>query len=336
MKNFLSNFLLKIMAINSTTGSEYKLADYLAKHLKPKGATLKIQKTSKKQKNLFFRWGKPKIIFCTHLDTVAPYIAPHKKSNVVHGRGACDAKGQIATMYETCKQLYQEGQNNFGLLLLTDEEKTSTGAKSANKLITGCKYTIVGEPTENKLITAAKGVTLIEITALGKAAHSGYPEKGKNAVEKLRVFLNKLAKLKFPIDRKLGKTTYNVNLLKTANPLNVVPDKAACKIQFRTTFASYNHLQTKIEKIIDKNIKLRVIFHNSPMSFFTVPGFKTGTVAFGSDAPHLNNLGKTLLYGPGDILHAHIKTEQIKISDLIKAVKNLKQLYYKLIKLGKV
>ena len=323
------------MAIDSTTGSEYKLVDYLAKNFKPRGAITKIQKITKKQKNLFFKWGKPKIIFCTHLDTVAPYIAPHKKSGVIYGRGACDAKGQIAAMYETCKQLYQEEQNNFGLLLLADEEKKSAGAKAANKLVTGCKYIIIGEPTENKLITAAKGVTLVEVTITGKAAHSGYPEKGKSAVEELRLFLNKLAKIKFPKDRQLGKTTYNVSLLKTPNPLNVIPDKATCKILFRTTFASCDHIQGKIKKIINKNVRLRIIFNNSPMNFFTVPEFKTGVVAFGSDAPHLNKLGKRLLYGPGNILNAHTKTEHIKISDLKKSVKCLKKLYYHLIKLDK-
>ena len=332
MNTSLVNFTLKIMAIDSTTGSEYKLVDYLVKNFKPRGATIKIQNITKKQKNLFFKWGKPKIIFCTHLDTVAPYIAPHKKSGIIYGRGACDAKGQIAAMYETCKQLYQEGQNNFGLLLLADEEKTSIGAKTANKLITGCKYTIVGEPTENKLITAAKGVTLIEVTTSGKAAHSGYPEKGKSAVEELRIFLNKLAKIKFPKDRKLGKTTYNVSLSRTPNPLNVVPDQATCKILFRTTFTTYDHLQEKIKKIANKNTRLRIIFSNSPMNFFTVPGFKTGTVAFGSDAPHLDKLGKCLLYGPGNILNAHIKNEHLKISDLKKSVKCLKKLYYKLVK----
>ncbi len=330
MQDFLSDFIFKIMAINSTTGNEYKLADYLAKNFKPEGATTTIQKITKKQKNLFFKWGKPKIIFCTHLDTVAPYIAPDKKSDIIYGRGACDAKGQIAAMYETCKQLYQEGQNNFGLLLLADEEKTSAGAKVANKLVTGCKAVIVGEPTENKLITAAKGVLICEVTTFGKAAHSGYPENGQSAVEELRLFLNKLAKIKFNQDPLLGKTTYNVNLLKTPSPLNAIPDKATCKILFRTTFTSCKDLQKKIKQITNRDTKLRIINNSPPMNFFTVHGFTTGTVAFGSDAPHLANLGKCLLYGPGNILNAHIDNEHIKISELKHAVRDLKKLYYKL------
>jgi acetylornithine deacetylase len=333
MKNFVQDFVLKIMAIDSTTGSEAKLVDYLAKKSKPKGATIKIQKASRTQKNLFFKWGKPKIIFCTHLDTVAPFIPPSQKNGVIHGRGACDAKGQIAAMYQTCKELYQEGQNNFGLLLVSDEEKGSKGAKIANKIIKGTKYTIIGEPTNNKLISASKGTTLIKVTATGKEAHSGYPENGKSAVKELQQFFNKLDKIKFPVDHKLGKTTYNISLLKTSNPLNVMPKLAACKILFRTTFASYQDIEKKIKKNLNRNLKLEIISSSKPMEFFTVPGFKTGYVAFGSDAPHLSNLGKRLLYGPGNILNAHTENEHIKISDLKKSVKELKKLFHTLRKI---
>ena len=331
MNDFLVDFILKIMTIDSTTGNECKLVDYLNKNFKPKGAKVEIQKVAKNQKNIFFKWGKPKIIFCTHLDTVSPYIAPRKKAETIYGRGACDAKGQIATMYETCKELYQEGQNNFGLLLLADEEKKSSGAKIANKLITGCKYVIVGEPTKNRLISAAKGVSLLEVTISGKTAHSGYPEHGQCAVEKFKLFLNKLTKIKSPKDAILGKTTYNVGLLKASNPTNVVPDKVTCKILFRTTFATHHIIQKKIGLLVDKNIKISFTHNNPPMNFFTVAGFKTGTVAFGSDAPTLNKLGKRLLYGPGNILDAHTPNEKIKISEIKQAIKQLKKLYYKLI-----
>ena len=331
MNDFLHDFTLKLMAIDSTTGNEYRLADYLTTNFKPHGAKIEIQQVSKKQKNLFFKWGNPKIIFCTHLDTVPPHIAPSKKDGIIYGRGACDAKGQIAVMYETCRQLYKENQKDFGLLLLADEEKKSGGAKVANKLITGCNYIIVGEPTENKLIMAAKGISSLEVTISGKAAHSGYPENGESAVENFRLFLNKLSKIKFSHDKLLGKTTYNIAQLKASNPINVIPDKLTCKILFRTTFATHNIIQEKIKTLGAKNIKLCFIHNNPPMNFFTVAGFKTGIVSFGSDAPTLNKLGKCLLYGPGNILTAHTKFEQIKVSDLEKSVKQLKILYYKLL-----
>ena len=138
MKASHINFFLKIMAINSTTGNEKKLINYILKNCKPKGAKIDVlgsDPTKRCQTSLFFKWGKPKIIFCTHLDTVPPYIPPRKKKNTIYGRGAVDAKGQIITMLNVCEELYKEKQNDFGLLLLAGEETDSAGAKIANKLI---------------------------------------------------------------------------------------------------------------------------------------------------------------------------------------------------------
>lgn len=330
MNNPLLDFAFKIVAIDSTTGKEGKLADYLVKNFAPTGAKIELQKVTKNQKNLFFKWGEPKIIFCTHLDTVPPYITPHKKNGRIYGRGAIDAKGQITVMYETCRKLYQEHQNNFGLLLLADEEKRSRGAKVADKSLSGCQYIIVGEPTENKLIKAAKGVALIKATISGKARHSGYPKHGACAVEKLRQFLNLLARAKFPQDKLLGKTTYNISQLKAPNPDNVIPARVTFNVLLRTTFASHDSILNHLKRLAPKNTELRLTHASPPMEFFTISGIKTGVVAFGSDASHLKQPEKRLLYGPGNILNAHTENEWIAIADLKTSVRQLKKLYYKL------
>ena len=62
----------------------------------------------------------------------------------------------------------------------------------------------------------------------------------------------------------------------------------------------------------------------------SIEGFETGIVSYGSDAPELFNLGKRLLYGPGTIFVAHTQEENVVIDDLHKAVKDLKNIYYKL------
>jgi len=61
-----------------------------------------------------------------------------------------------------------------------------------------------------------------------------------------------------------------------------------------------------------------------------VEGFETGVVSYGSDAPELYNLGERLLYGPGSILDAHTDNENIKITDMNRAVDDLTQIYKKL------
>lgn len=325
------DFLIKIMGIDSTTGKEENLADFLFANCLPPGAKISTQPTFNNKKNVFYQWGQPKIIFCTHLDTVPPYIPPSADDNYVYGRGSCDAKGQIAAMYEACSQLHAEQQTNFGLLLTAGEELNSYGAKTANELITGCEYLIIGEPTENKLISAAKGNIQIAVTINGKAAHSGYPQAGESAVETLHKFLNGLTALELPEDSMLGKTTYNIGNLVSANAHNVLSDLVTFNLLFRTTFSSHQIIPEKISSLTNDNIKLEFKSSAIPLKFHTVEGFITDIVAYGSDAPYLMNLGKPMLYGPGSILDAHTAHEKIAIAGLEQAVKDLKTIYYKLI-----
>lgn len=324
------DFLIKIMETDSTSGTEEKLACYIADNFNPEGAVSELQKIPNGKKNIFFKWGIPEIIFCSHLDTVPPYIPPKIEGDIIKGRGSCDAKGQIAVMYEVCRQLYMEGKTDFGLLILAGEEVGSYGAQTANGLIKGCNYVIVGEPTDNKLIRAGKGNLMTEVEIKGKASHSGYPDNGDDAVERLRVFLNKLKNINFPEDDILGKTTYNIGMLEAPNAHNVIPDCVRFRIFFRTTFKTHNLVKDELGKISDDKTNLNFVYGDEPIHFYTVEGFKTGIVSYGSDAPMLSNLGKRLLYGPGSILTAHTENEHVKISDLNKAVEDLKNLFYKL------
>jgi len=324
------DFLIRMMEVDSTSGKEENIVEVVQKYYAPEGAQCEIQEIPNGKKNLYFKWGTPEIIFCSHLDTVPPFIPPDYGEKRIMGRGSCDAKGQIAVMAEICLHLEAEGKTNFGLLMLAGEEVGSYGAQTANKLIKGCKYVIVGEPTENKLIKAGKGNTLFEFTIKGKAAHSGYPAMGDNAIERFRVFLNNLKNLEFPLDEILGDTTYNVGLLSSNNTHNVISDNVSFKVFFRTTFATHDILEEKIKGICDEYIKYKLQYGDEPIEFHTVEGFETGIVSYGSDAPELYNLGKRLLYGPGTIFVAHTKEEFIAIEDLNRAVKDLKNIYYKL------
>jgi len=324
------DLLIRMMEVDSTSGKEENIVEVIQKNFVSEKAECEIQDIPNGKKNIFYKWGIPEIIFCSHIDTVPPFIPPYKDEKRILGRGSCDAKGQIAVLAETCLQLESEGKNNFGLLMLAGEEVGSYGAQTANKLINGCKFVIVGEPTENKLIKAGKGNILIEFAITGKAAHSGYPSKGDNAIERFRVFLNRLKELKFPEDEILGDTTYNVGLLTSGNAHNVISDSVTFKVFFRTTFITHNILEERIKEICDEHIAYKIQYGDAPIEFHTVEGFDTGTVSYGSDAPELYNLGKRLLYGPGTIFVAHTKEEYVATEDLYKAVKDLKNIYYKL------
>ena len=111
------NFLSDILKIESTTGSENTLAYFIAKNYTPKGMTCKIQDTDDGRVNLFFTIGEPKIVFNSHLDTVPPYIPPTFTDEIIYGRGSCDAKGQLAYLWQAANELIAEGEKDFGLLM---------------------------------------------------------------------------------------------------------------------------------------------------------------------------------------------------------------------------
>ena len=319
--------LIKIMNIDSTSGMEAELSCYIAEHMYVPGATLEIQEVGDGGTNLFYKWGTPEIIFCTHLDTVPPFIAPVLADNCVYGRGACDAKGQIITLVNVCRGLHSEGESNFGLLLVSGEEIGSKGAKAANKLIKGCKYVIICEPTENKLIKAGKGIQLYGVQIRGVSCHSGYPQFGDDAIDSMRLFLNRLAAVDFPPDQILGSTTYNIGLLSAENAYNVLPDLVNFKIYFRTTPASSHLIESILNGIIDNRTTITKIREDEPFYYHYIEGFQSDIVAFGCDGPCLTSLGKCLLYGPGSIRVAHTNDEFINVSDIEKAIFDLKQIY---------
>lgn len=321
------DFLLGLMSVDSTSGKENSAVEWLCNNYNPTGSQTVIQEIPNGKKNVFYKWGEPKIIFCSHFDTVHPYIPPTEKDGKIYGRGSCDAKGQLAVMATVCENLYSAGESDFGLLMLAGEEVGSYGAKTANSIIDGCKFVIVGEPTENKLIKASKGNILFSVKITGRSCHSGYPELGDNAIDRARIFLNKLNELNFSEDSILGQTTFNIGGVVSNNAHNVVSDSVEMKIFVRTTFQTHNVVTEKIKSISDENTRIEEIYGDPPIEFKFIEGFNSGVVSYGSDAPELRNLGTPLLYGPGSIYNAHTMNEHIIIEDLNLAIQDLTKIY---------
>ena len=339
MKKEIFDFYLDLMNIESTSGREAKLSEYIKQKVNYKKAKLEVQQVGDGSENLFFKWGDPKIIFCTHMDTVPPYIPPTVSYNIdsdliddatVWGRGACDAKGQIVSQYALSLELEKEGYSDFGILWVSGEETGSTGARQANQIIDGCEYIVVGEPTENLLVSAAKGTALYKVKIEGRGAHSGYPLNGDDALIKFNDFYRKLRDLKFPVDKILGDTTWNIGVLSSPNPFNVVPYLVEFSLYVRTTFASEKVVDSLLQELSAQDVMLLPISKSNPIMFHTEQGFQQGSVSFGSDAPLFTNVPSKLLYGPGSILNAHTESERLTIKEIEKAVEDLQTLYLKL------
>ena len=356
-----------MLSIDSTSGKEREMALWLYEHLE--APSKELMEVGDGTLNLLLTWGVPQVVFCTHMDTVPPYIAPQfpegtpypcagvhtsseectlRDGGVIYGRGACDAKGQIFAMYTACKQLEAEGCSGFGLLLLAGEETGSWGAKAFAKTSFKAPYLIVGEPTENKMVSASKGTLSYDLKFTGEAFHSGYPQYGVSAVDLFNQFYNKLKAVDWGVDPVLGETTWNIGLLHSDNPQNILSPELTCRLYFRTTFISDQQVQDWMKGATLSSASLRdpiranapervtpftVVARggDSPAHYITLPGFASAPVAFGSDAPHLTNFGHKIICGPGSIRYAHRSDEHILVGELEEAVALYKQFYEQLL-----
>ena len=338
-----------ILSIDSTSGKERDMALWLNDHLD--APSKQLMEVGDGTLNLFLCWGEPRVVFCTHMDTVPPYIAPSFPStiipgssslipgstrNLIQGRGTCDAKGQLIALYTACKELESEGADGFGLLILAGEETGSWGAKAFAKTDFKAPFLIVGEPTENKMISASKGTKSYDLRFIGEAFHSGYPEYGVSAVELFNEFYNKLKATDFGDDPVLGKTTWNIGLLRSDNPQNILSPELTCRLYFRTTFVSDERVvafmkeiagQARNEGECQASIEVVARGGDSPAKYVVLPGFESAPAAFGTDAPHLTNFGHKIICGPGTVRVAHRDDEHITLEELEEAVKLYKAMW---------
>jgi acetylornithine deacetylase len=305
---------------DTTTGREDEGLPALRALLADLGATVVLQPVAPGRHNVLATWGTPRVLFSTHLDTVPPFVAPRRQGEVLHGRGACDAKGQIVAQLGAIQALLAAGGEGFAWLGVVGEETDSIGAGAASALaphFVGCAAAINGEPTENKLATGQRGVQHLRLRTEGLAAHSGTPELGRSAIWPLIDWLQRLRELPTAVDAELGPEVWNLGALKGGGALNVIPAQAEANLLVRSLPDSA--FAAKVQELAPAEGRVDEVGHTPPERFPRLPGFAHAAVTFGSDAPRLRTLvpsRRVALCGPGSIRVAHTLEEHITGSDL--------------------
>ena len=312
-----------LMNIPSVSGEEEAVGHWLHDYLTSLGWMAELQKVSENQNNVIaYLNDMPRVVFSTHLDTVPPFIPPTEDDEKIYGRGACDAKGIIASQITAAEELRKQGIEDIGLLYTVEEERSSTGARAANEhpLSAKCEYLINGEPTDNDLAIGSKGTFRLKIKTKGKAAHSAYPEEGDSAIEKLLDILEDVRHTKFPDDEFFGETTVNVGTIEGGLALNVIPPLAEAGLAIRLT-TPRDPIEKALVSLLRGRGELEVLSCSEPVKMLPVEGFKQKVVRFTTDIPYLTKWGQPLLLGPGSILVAHTKDEFVLKKDLGEAVR---------------
>ena len=312
----------ELIDIPSVTGEEVEIGIYLEQFLQRFGYNVELQPVTEGRANVIATTDSPpRVVLSTHIDTVPPYIASREDEEFIHGRGACDAKGTIATQIAAAERLRADGVDKIGLLFTVDEEVTSAGAKVANThpLSSKCRYLINGEPTDNRLAVGTKGSLQVAIRVEGRAAHSAYPEQGDSAIEKLLDVLADVRRVEWPSDETFGETTCNIGVISGGTRANVIPHEAQTVLQIRLATDAVT-AKGLLENAIAERAVLEYKSVHDPVRLLGLDGFEQTTVRFTTDIPYLTNWGTPLLIGPGSILDAHTEHEKVKKSALMKAV----------------
>src|SRR5882672_11371691 len=111
----------ELVAIESTTGSEGTVVDYVSRWLVARGWNVSLQEVTRGRANIWASRSGHGVTLSTHLDTVPPYIAPRLVKDKLYGRGACDAKGIAAAMLVAADKLAKSGEQRIDLLFVVGE-----------------------------------------------------------------------------------------------------------------------------------------------------------------------------------------------------------------------
>ncbi len=133
----------------------------------------------------------PGIIFNTHCDVVPPArdqpnpFTPRIEGPLVFGRGACDAKGQIATLYLLARVLrrMKRPRPTVVLHIVVEEEVGGNGTLGMVRKGEKGQAAVVLEPTGGRIVSSVRGAVWFRLLCRGTAGHSGAAGHTASALE---------------------------------------------------------------------------------------------------------------------------------------------------------
>jgi len=359
--------LASLVGINSVNSSydggpgEREIAAWVRTFFEQRGIEVSEQEVFPGRPNVIARLpgrdASRRVILEAHTDTVSvlgmsiPPFEPRVEDGKMFGRGSCDTKAGLAAMMHAVASLHEDGIQppcEVWLAAVVDEEFSYRGVVKLCEGLTG-HAAIIAEPTGLRAVIASKGVLRWRIVVRGKAAHSGKPHLGVNAITHMaRVVLaleedhQSLAARVHPL---LGPATVNVGIIHGGTQVNFVPDTCAIEIDRRllpgeTVAAVLAHYQGLLDALRAQHPTLDAVMEppmltdealetaaaSAPAQLASTLLAEMGLdrelcgVPFGSDASKLSRQGiPSLVFGPGSIDQAHAAVEYVHLAEVERA-----------------
>ncbi len=365
MRDYAVHLLTELLSIYSPSGKEEGISKFLAEEMERLGFC--VQRDDVGNVIGEVGQGKPTILLCGHMDTVAGYIRVRAQNNKLYGRGAVDAKTSLAAMIVTAHMLAKE---NFSPKILVvgvvDEEGSSRGIKHLVKKGLSADYAIFGEPSGVEKITIGyKGSLRLKIACKTQTGHSAAPWLYENAIEKAFELWKEIQELHLP-QEKLGSPFYSVTscLIKIegGETASKVPSQCDMHLDVRIPpqFAPsqvFDQINGGIKQYQTRNPKVSVkvkivdltdpfeVDENSPLvkalcwSIRKVRR-KNAILLRKTGTGDMNILGRSMkipivTYGPGNSHLDHTPSERIDIQEYLDSIKVYREAIIKLTELHK-
>ncbi len=281
----------------------------------------------------------------------ADALALTERDGKLYGRGACDTKGFIAAVLTAVARIDLKGlKRPLALVFTADEEIGCFGAKRlAEAKAMRARYAIVGEPTSLQPMRAGKGYCLAEVTVSGREGHSAYPALGTSAIFRAARLVNRIEAVSEKLKAEQHPafdpphTTINIGLISGGTAKNIIAGECRFTLEWRPIPGQaagrvVDLIQAEIENLraTDADFAARIDVLRLDEASETradsrlvreleaATGQRAGTVAFGTEAPQLAEMGaEAVVFGPGSIRTAHRTGEFVPVDELDSCVEIL-------------
>jgi acetylornithine deacetylase len=359
--------LERLVAFDTTSRlSNLPLADFVSDYLdRPAVRVEQMRSQDGAKTNLIIRAGPDRedgegLTLSGHMDVVpadeaewrsAPFALTRAGETYV-GRGAADMKGFLALAINRLARL-DPGRlrRPLALLLTYDEEVGTLGARQFAERRDEAPAlpldVIIGEPTCLRVVRLHKGMIRLQLAFRGRAAHSGYPHLGRNAIEPAARAIGALAALRVALETErpahgehfpeVPYPALNVGLVNGGSAVNVIPDRCTVQISIRllpemkaeemagrVRAAVADALPgepfelTSLGESPAMMLDERAALHGELCAM--VGQQSTESVAFATDAGWLQTVGfRCAVFGPGSIEVAHRPNEFLPIAEFERA-----------------